>query len=166
MVLSWVVAWWHAGKHGTAERAESSTSGAVGSIKRKWAVSTGLSFWNFEGHPQWHTFQQGHTYSNKVKLPTMPLPMGLWGTFSFRPYIWHPITTGMKTFGVYWLDKTLVATNCEAKSIIRQHLWPVAQLSCFTLNKYVVSIKILTNWLAYHFLCFCKTAWNHFYFRI
>jgi hypothetical protein len=82
---TWQEAWWPTGRHGAGEEAESSASGPTGSRKREWA--TGLDWAPQTSKP---TLLRHTSFSKATPTPTrphlliVPLPMSLWGPFSFR----------------------------------------------------------------------------------
>jgi hypothetical protein len=85
-LLSWQEAWWPTDRHWAREVLERSTSCLIGSKKRHLAIRPGLSFQNHKSHTLvTHFFQEGQTYSNKTTHLITPLPMSLWGRFSFKP---------------------------------------------------------------------------------
>ena len=73
--LSRQEAWWHTGRHGAREGAESSTYRSASNRKTQSATRHGLSFWDLRAHLQWHTS------SKKATPPIMPLLMSLRGPF-------------------------------------------------------------------------------------
>lgn len=84
---SWQGAWWHAGKPGAGEAAESSTSRSAWGVG--WGGGPGLSIWNLIAHPQWHTSP------NKVTPLIVLLPVSLWGSIIFKSTIVNDILPHM-----------------------------------------------------------------------
>lgn len=71
-LLSWWVTWWHVGRHGAGDGAESFTSQSPGSRKNKQAT-VGLAWVYQTSIPH---CQPSHTYSNKATFSDSATPCG------------------------------------------------------------------------------------------
>ena len=73
-----------ADRHGAGKGAESSITGSADSRKRQWAIRPGLSSWDLNAHPQWHTSSNKPHHLQKGQNTNSGSPCEPMGPFSLK----------------------------------------------------------------------------------